>query len=132
MLDSLVKLPALYFIETLVRDLHCDVELNTKTIHSGGLIIFSTLSNIILMLRIHALYNRSHRGEMVARIKDFCADCLLHSFSNPCFAVGWCVVQDSLMFWEPLAHAASRPIFRLSLTIVVKSFLKNHRYSYTQ
>ena len=60
-----MKLPALYFIETLVRDLHCDVELDTKTIHSGGLIIFSTLSNIILMLRIHALYNRSHRGELL-------------------------------------------------------------------
>ena len=124
-----MKLPALYFIETIVRDLHCDVELNTNTIHSGGLIVFSTLSNIILMLRIHALYNRSHKGEWLRGPKIY-------------VLTVYCVVLVILalllagapfrMFWEPLTHASCRPIYRMGLIIVVKSSLKKLRYSYTK
>ncbi|KAF8328500.1 hypothetical protein F5887DRAFT_1007455 [Amanita rubescens] len=55
--------------EVLINDLRLawaanyGTNLNMLTIHSGGPLVFSTFSNVILMLRVHALYNRSRGGE---------------------------------------------------------------------
>jgi len=71
------------------------MELNMLTIHSGGPLVFSTFSNVILMLRVHALYNRSRGGEwmLLAMIGVLI---VLRSFNNPSFLVGRCVIQNSL------------------------------------
>ncbi len=49
-------------------------ELNTLTIRSGGPLVFSALSNVILMLRVHALYNRGRGGEWTLSSDDGCAN----------------------------------------------------------
>ena len=69
-----MQLPPLFFFAYVVRDLYYYTELNTLTIYSGGPLVFTTLSNVILMLRVHALYNRSRGGEWTLFSDDRCTN----------------------------------------------------------
>ena len=91
-----------------------------RTVYSGGPIVFSTLSNIILMLRIHALYNRSRRGKWLCQ-GPITGILIVHLYSpnNSDFSVCWCVIQDSLRFCASYSHFFQGQFIVCPLSIVV-------------